>query len=191
MPSSCVGWSCDLCREECPAQCMFDVHPLCTMLPQTIRSPLHPAHDLCMVPAVKMSTSGSTAAAFVSWNCTPRVPTGSGEQSTTTAQGSSASQTSSGGQSLAVTPSRRSSVVKFLLKTSFHVAINAATGGLASPVLEVPSAAFCWLLRTTSWGGRVVSLGAHHHLACDSPVALCEHWVQSVMSFLYSVFLFF
>jgi hypothetical protein len=48
----------------------------------------------------------------------------------------------SSGQSLAVTPSRRSSVAKFLLKTSFHVAINAATGGLASPVLEVLSEAF-------------------------------------------------
>lgn len=50
---------CDLCREPCPvgtfmyrcAHCAFDVHPLCTLLPQTIRSPLHPAHELNMVPA--------------------------------------------------------------------------------------------------------------------------------------------
>ena len=49
--SSPVRWSCDLCLEECRPgsfvyrciQCLFDVHPLCTMLPQMIRSPLHPS----------------------------------------------------------------------------------------------------------------------------------------------------
>nr|ACG44562.1 protein binding protein [Zea mays] len=60
MPSSCDGWSCDLCWEGCPpgdlvyrcTDCLFDVHPLCTMLPQTIRSPLHPRHDLRLVPSI-------------------------------------------------------------------------------------------------------------------------------------------
>lgn len=33
------------------AHCAFDVHPLCTLLPQTIRSPLHLEHELNMVPA--------------------------------------------------------------------------------------------------------------------------------------------
>ncbi|RLN31077.1 uncharacterized protein C2845_PM05G00810 [Panicum miliaceum] len=59
IPRSGVGWVCDLCREKCPPGslvyrcigCMFDVHPLCTMLPQTIRSSLHPEHDLRLVPS--------------------------------------------------------------------------------------------------------------------------------------------
>ncbi|KAL5202055.1 hypothetical protein ABZP36_013007 [Zizania latifolia] len=43
-----------------------------------------------------------------------------------------------GGQSNGVTPSRRSRVAKFLLKAAFRATVNAATGSLASPVLDVP-----------------------------------------------------
>ncbi|KAK3125662.1 hypothetical protein QOZ80_7BG0608090 [Eleusine coracana subsp. coracana] len=58
MPDSCVGWVCSLCREQCHIgsfvyrciQCEFDAHPLCTLLPQTIHSPLHQDHVLHMVP---------------------------------------------------------------------------------------------------------------------------------------------
>ncbi|KAF6991842.1 hypothetical protein CFC21_008890 [Triticum aestivum] len=174
MPSSCDGWVCDLSMEGCPpgdlvyrcTDCLFDVHPLCTLLPQTIRSPLHPRHDLRLVPSVGTCKCGCKELSV--WNyvcscpfkvniaCASGCAPSSGRQSTnsghhasgshvsTTAQVSSASQTSSSSssQSLTVRRSRRSSVAKFLLKTSFHVAVNAATGGLASPVLEVLSAAF-------------------------------------------------
>ena len=60
IPRSGVGWVCDLCREKCPPgslvyrciDCLFDVHPRCTRrFPQTIRSSLHPEHDLRMVPS--------------------------------------------------------------------------------------------------------------------------------------------
>lgn len=178
MPSSCDGWSCDLCLGGCPpgdlvyrcTDCLFDVHPLCTMLPQTIRSPLHPRHDLRLVPSIGTCKCGCEELSV--WNyvcscplkvniaCVSGAPS-SGRQSTTdycgrsntgsahhasaaTAQVSSASacESSSSGQSLPVRRSRRSSVAKFLLKTSFNVAVNAATGGLASPVLDVLSAAF-------------------------------------------------
>uniref|UniRef100_A0A0D9X1F5 Phorbol-ester/DAG-type domain-containing protein n=1 Tax=Leersia perrieri TaxID=77586 RepID=A0A0D9X1F5_9ORYZ len=51
---------CHLCVEPCIpgsfvyscVQCGFDVHPLCTRLPQTVRSPLHPRHDLNLVPGI-------------------------------------------------------------------------------------------------------------------------------------------
>ncbi|WVZ66668.1 hypothetical protein U9M48_015858, partial [Paspalum notatum var. saurae] len=173
IPTSNVGWVCDLCKEACPPgnlvyrciDCIFDVHPLCTMLPQTIRSPLHPQHDLRMVPS-----SGRCKAcredlpvwhyvcsclfrvhiACVSGGAPGQSNTDAGHASggacagkssatttvtaastavvaTTEAQGSSARQTASSGKS------RGSSVAKFLLKTSFHLAISAATGGMASP----------------------------------------------------------
>uniref|UniRef100_A0A0D9X1E0 Phorbol-ester/DAG-type domain-containing protein n=1 Tax=Leersia perrieri TaxID=77586 RepID=A0A0D9X1E0_9ORYZ len=59
IPDGTIKWSCDICRESCPAgtlvyrctQCGFDVHPMCTLFPQTFRSPLHPQHDLNMVPS--------------------------------------------------------------------------------------------------------------------------------------------
>ncbi|XP_062190178.1 protein VACUOLELESS GAMETOPHYTES-like [Phragmites australis] len=181
MPVDCVGWTCDLCTEGCPPgslvyrciQCGFEVHPLCTMLPQTIRSPLHPEHDLHMVPS-----NGSCKAChevlpmwhyrcgFCLFNlhiaCVSGTPSGgaqsnsssgqssttigaqnnsiSGQSSTTTGAAqsiSAAGQITSSGESIVVRPSRSNRVAKFLLKTCFHLAIDVATGGLASPVLQV------------------------------------------------------
>ncbi|KAF0909630.1 hypothetical protein E2562_039353, partial [Oryza meyeriana var. granulata] len=56
---------CDLCEEACPrgsfvyrcVPCGFDVHPLCTMFPAAVRSPLHPEHELGMVPASSASST--------------------------------------------------------------------------------------------------------------------------------------
>lgn len=151
--SSSVRWSCDLCMEACPpgdlvyrcTDCLFDVHPLCTMLPQTIRSPLHPRHDLRLVP------SAGTCQEVSVWNyvcsCPLKVNIAcassvapmpiSGGRSTSSGHVAQASQAS-----VAARPSRRSSVAKFILKASLHVAMDAATGGMASPVLAVLSAAF-------------------------------------------------
>ncbi|CAN6206049.1 unnamed protein product [Urochloa humidicola] len=47
-----------------------------------------------------------------------------------------------GGQSdVAATPSRLNAIAKFLLKMTIHIAIDAATGGLASPLAAVLTAA--------------------------------------------------
>ncbi|PUZ72876.1 hypothetical protein GQ55_2G430700 [Panicum hallii var. hallii] len=127
IPAAGAGWACDLCEECAPgsfvyrcARCMFDVHPLCTMLPQTIRSALHPEHDLCMVPS-----SGHCSACHGDlpvWkyvcggDCLIRLHIAS----------------------VAPKPSSSSArvIAKFLLKASFRVAVDAANGNLASPVLN-------------------------------------------------------
>ncbi|RLM84593.1 hypothetical protein C2845_PM04G32310 [Panicum miliaceum] len=122
IPAAGAGWACDLCEEECApgsfvylcARCMFDVHPLWTMLPQTIRSALHPEHDLCMVPS-----SGHCSA------CNGDLPVG---------------QYVCGGDCLISSSARV--IARFLLKASFRVAVDAANGDLASPVLNVLEAAF-------------------------------------------------
>ncbi|TVU37980.1 hypothetical protein EJB05_11327, partial [Eragrostis curvula] len=58
-----VGHVCDLCREACPpasfvyrcAECDFDLHPLCSLLPETVESPVHPGHVLRMVTSPSRS----------------------------------------------------------------------------------------------------------------------------------------
>ncbi|CAN6184541.1 unnamed protein product [Urochloa humidicola] len=171
MPKSCVGWICDLCREECPpgnfvyrcVRCMFDVHPLCTMLPQTIRSLLHKAHDLCMTPATTGHCCSACNKGLAVWQyrcgfcglklhiaCASGVEqdgaAASATQTTgaaanaaqTTPAAATATQTTGAAQSENVARrSRRSTAVaKFLLKTCFRQVIHTATGGLASPMFE-------------------------------------------------------
>ncbi|OEL17082.1 hypothetical protein BAE44_0021899 [Dichanthelium oligosanthes] len=51
------GRICNICRGDCPQgsfvyrclDCGFDLHPLCSILPERVRSPFHPDHELCMV----------------------------------------------------------------------------------------------------------------------------------------------
>ncbi|KAG2638298.1 uncharacterized protein LOC120662919 [Panicum virgatum] len=48
---------CNICRGDCPPgsfayRCItsgFDAHPLCALLPERVRNPFHPGHELCMV----------------------------------------------------------------------------------------------------------------------------------------------
>ncbi|CAN6184517.1 unnamed protein product [Urochloa humidicola] len=171
-----ISWTCDLCEEECApgsfvyryVRCMFDVHPLCTMLPQMVRSPLHPGHDLCMVPSsgscsachgdlpVWQYVCGGAGACLFRLHiaCVSGVPTGGdcivAEQSfyagAAAQMGGFGGQTAGSGAyssySIAAKPSSSMRVAKFLLKTSFRVAIDAASGGSASSVLDVLEAAF-------------------------------------------------
>jgi hypothetical protein len=56
---------CDLCREDWPPAsfiyrcdaCDFDLHPLCSLLPETVDSPLHPGHVLRMITSPSRSCS--------------------------------------------------------------------------------------------------------------------------------------
>lgn len=164
MPSSCVGWICDLCMEECPPgtfvyrclRCMFEVHPLCTMLPQTIRCHLQPEqHDLCMVPGWGHCSACKESLGVWQYRCgfcrlKLHITCASGgeqggaaaatrPQTTSTGGGAAAAQSNA---AVAGRPSRSNAVAKFLLKTSFRVAIHAATGGLASPVFEMLAASW-------------------------------------------------
>uniref|UniRef100_A0A0D9X1D7 Phorbol-ester/DAG-type domain-containing protein n=1 Tax=Leersia perrieri TaxID=77586 RepID=A0A0D9X1D7_9ORYZ len=143
IPDGTIKWSCNICRESCPPgmlvyrciKCNFDVHPLCTLLPQTIRSPLHPKHDLNMVPG-----SGRCSGCCKDLNiwhyrcgfCLYKSHIGCAVSGTPPI---SAQNTTAVGQN------RITSVAKFLLKTSFVIAINAATDGRALPVLNVLEAA--------------------------------------------------
>lgn len=145
MPSSCVGWACDLCQGPCPPGtfvyrclgCKFDVHPICTMLPQTIRSPLHPQHDLRMVPS--WGSCSSCCEVLPVWHyvctgsCVFRLHIGCVIGAASEAEQGS---TTIGSQSV-VRPRRRTRVAKFLLKRAFFMAIDATTGGLGSPVIEI------------------------------------------------------
>ncbi|CAN6206047.1 unnamed protein product [Urochloa humidicola] len=174
-----ISWTCDLCEEECApgsfvyrcVRCMFDVHPLCTMLPQVVRSPLHPGHELCMVPSSGQCSAchgdlpvwqyvcggaGARACLFrLHIACASGVPSASGGGGCIVADQSFAGAAAQLGgfgcqitavsdysYSVAAKPSSSSRVAKFLLKTSFRVAIDAASGGSASPVLNVLEAAF-------------------------------------------------
>ncbi|OEL31086.1 hypothetical protein BAE44_0007897 [Dichanthelium oligosanthes] len=234
-----AGHRCDLCREDCAEEsfvyrcdeCDFDLHPLCSMLPQTVRSPLHPGHDLCMVSSSSGRRCSACLQRLPKWHyvcscsfklhiscATEDAPTGAGQASPIRSNGR-AMQGSHGpamrktngraiqgggraghtygvvipaaiqgyypttiqsygpaiqaqgyypaiqgygppvqalgnypginygatgsGQSIVASnkPSRCRAIAKFLLKTGFHIAINAATGGLGSPLVEVLSAA--------------------------------------------------
>ncbi|PAN14778.1 hypothetical protein PAHAL_2G443800 [Panicum hallii] len=140
--SSPIRWYCDLCLEVCPpgsfmyrcTQCLFDVHPLCTMLPQTIRSPLHPEHDLRMVPSFGDCSACEQSLPVWHYVCPCAV-----RLHIDCASGAPATSCNS---NTAGRPRRRTAVAKFLLKTSFRIAVNAATGGLGSPVLDVLAAVF-------------------------------------------------
>jgi hypothetical protein len=208
-----VRWVCDLCRETIPkgslvyrcVGCIFDVHPLCTMLPQTIRSPHHPEHDLHMVPAsgrryhccnvcreplpvCHYACSGSCLFRLHS-ACVTGAPIGIGQgsagqvsslantvrrqpavtslaaggqrntsgigqgsagqvssianivrrQQAVTSLAAGGQRNTSDGQSKTNTSGNR--VAEVILKQAFRVAINTATGGLASPVLDILEAA--------------------------------------------------
>lgn len=138
------------------------VHPLCTMLPQTIRSPfVHAEHDLCMVPATSGQCCSACDQGLGVWQyrcgfCQLKLhiacASGAGEQeqggavattcsSITTTGG--AQQSNGAAIDVGRPPIRRRVVAKSLLKTSFRHAIDAATGVLSSPVLDV-LAAGCW-----------------------------------------------
>ncbi|KAL6657612.1 hypothetical protein ACP70R_005392 [Stipagrostis hirtigluma subsp. patula] len=156
MPSSCAGWVCDLCGEDCPPgdfvyrciRCNFDVHPLCTMLPQTVRSPLHPEHDLQMVPSsgecsaccadlpVWHYVCGGSCQLRLHIACVagapPPPPGGAGQ-----GNGGVGHSATAASQSVVARQSRRSRVAKFILKQVLGMAIEAATGGAASAVLDV------------------------------------------------------
>ncbi|CAL5061687.1 unnamed protein product [Urochloa decumbens] len=174
-----IRWTCDLCEEECApgsfvyrcVRCMFDVHPLCTMLPQTVRSPLHPGHDLCMVPSsgscsachgdlpVWQYVCGGAGACLFRLHiaCVSGVPSASAGDCMIADQsfyagaahhlGGFGGQTTAGSDYSYSTvaankPGISTRLAKFLLKESFRVAIDAASGGSASPVLDVLQAAF-------------------------------------------------
>ncbi|KAJ1291831.1 hypothetical protein BS78_02G347000 [Paspalum vaginatum] len=159
--STSVRWTCDLCTEEFPpgslvyrcVRCMFDVHPLCTMLPQTIHCPADPAHDLCMAPAGQRDCCSACNRGLDVWQyrcgscrlklhiaCASGVPVG-GERGDAAAV--ITHQTTGSAQSNTVNrPRRRTVVAKFLLKTTFRIMIDTATGGMASPVLDVLEAAW-------------------------------------------------
>ncbi|GJN11056.1 hypothetical protein PR202_ga29219 [Eleusine coracana subsp. coracana] len=168
---SATRWCCDMCMEPFPpgsfayrcVGCMFDVHPLCTMVPQTIRSPLHPEHDLNMVPSagrcrvcrenlpIWQYVCGGSCLFRVHISCvTGEEPSGAEQGSAgqgnssspqpepQTQQGTTtADQTTSGSQSIVVKRSRTTRVAKFLLKRAFFMAIDATTGGLGSPLIEI------------------------------------------------------
>ncbi|EER97526.1 hypothetical protein BDA96_02G389800 [Sorghum bicolor] len=65
------GRVCEICRGDCPPQgsfvysctagCGFDVHPLCSMLPESVASPLDPSHQLCIFSS-ESPGSGSCSA---------------------------------------------------------------------------------------------------------------------------------
>jgi hypothetical protein len=122
---------CDLCWESgsfmyrC-IDCGFDMHPLCTMLPQTIRSPLHPQHDLHMVPSRGSCSSCRKDEHIWHYVCC-RLPS----CNNTRLHIACASGVKSSGSDR---------IAKFLIKTSFRVAVQAATGGL--PVLDLLAAIF-------------------------------------------------
>ncbi|KAK3125666.1 hypothetical protein QOZ80_7BG0608130 [Eleusine coracana subsp. coracana] len=174
---SATRWYCDMCMEIFPpgsfayrcVGCMFDVHPLCTMVPQTIRSPLHPEHDLNMVPSpggcrvcsevlpIWHYVCGGSCLFKVHVSCvTGEEPSGAEQGSAGQGNSSShqpqtqpepepqqgtttADQTTSGSQSIVVIKrSRRTTrVAKFILKQAFSIALDAATGGLGSPLIEI------------------------------------------------------
>nr|CAB3458587.1 unnamed protein product [Digitaria exilis] len=62
------GRLCDICDRDCPPGsfvyscigCGFDVHALCTMLPERVANPYHPGHELRMV--FSLHGSGSCSA---------------------------------------------------------------------------------------------------------------------------------
>nr|XP_025882996.1 uncharacterized protein LOC107278281 [Oryza sativa Japonica Group] len=174
IPDGSTTWSCDLCRENCPRgnfvyrciQCAFDVHPLCILLPQTIRSPLHQQHDIHMVPS--WGRCSACREDLDLWyyqcgfclfklhiRCVSGAPSGVGQGSGPSGvrpclvqeifldlvdpcTSNAAIRTTSDAQSIAIVRrSCSSGITKFLVKKSFMVAINLATGGLASPVLDV------------------------------------------------------
>uniref|UniRef100_A0A0D9X1E3 DC1 domain-containing protein n=1 Tax=Leersia perrieri TaxID=77586 RepID=A0A0D9X1E3_9ORYZ len=118
------------------SQCAFDVHPLCTLLPQTIRSPLHPHHDLNLMPSTghcnvcpKNLDVWHYRCGFCLYMLHIRCVYG--------APSSGASQTTKVVQNNAVVQrSRSTGVIKYIL-----MAIDLATGGMASPVLAILKAA--------------------------------------------------
>lgn len=141
------GVGCELCKEACPAgsfayrcvQCGFHVHPLCTMLPQKVRSPLHPEHELNMVPSWGSCSACREGCSVWFYTCgfcsiNLHVECVFGAQDGGGGGGAGQGGGSSAGQSNA--SSGRARVARLLLET-----INAATGGRASPVLDVLGAA--------------------------------------------------
>ncbi|KAK3125660.1 hypothetical protein QOZ80_7BG0608070 [Eleusine coracana subsp. coracana] len=62
-PGSFMHHVCDLCKEKCPPssfvyrcdECNFDLHPLCSLLPETVESPIHPGHRLHMITSPSVS----------------------------------------------------------------------------------------------------------------------------------------
>lgn len=117
---------CDLCWESgsfmyrC-IDCGFDVHPLCTMLPQTIRSPLHPQHDLHMVPSRGSCSSCRKDEHIWHYVCCKLPSCNNTRLHIACASG--------------VKSSGSDRIAKFLIKTSFRVAVQAATGGLPVDLL--------------------------------------------------------
>uniref|UniRef100_A0A0D9X1D1 Phorbol-ester/DAG-type domain-containing protein n=1 Tax=Leersia perrieri TaxID=77586 RepID=A0A0D9X1D1_9ORYZ len=164
--------ACDLCAEECPrgsfvyrcVPCGFDVHPLCTMFPAKVKSPLHPDHELAMVPAGSAAAVAMAPAvvgqnyclcsgcgeAFGGWfyrcgtcgvglhvECLngARIKPRAGGGGQSAGAGSSQGNGGGGGGGGRLKPSRSSLVGKFLLRAAVRVAVDAATNGLASAVL--------------------------------------------------------
>lgn len=127
------------------AHCAFDVHPLCTLLPQTIHSPLHPAHELNMVPAKGDCAACRRDCSVWHYRCalclymlhigcvdvSGAPPGGGGHSNTTGRRGWGTAQATGGA----------SRIVKFLLMTAFRVAVEVATNGMASDVLDALQAA--------------------------------------------------
>ncbi|CAD6223113.1 unnamed protein product [Miscanthus lutarioriparius] len=62
------GRLCDICRGDCPqgsfvyncTGCGFDVHPLCSMLPERVASPFDPDHQLCMFSSESPGSCSAT-----------------------------------------------------------------------------------------------------------------------------------
>uniref|UniRef100_A0A0E0HQI8 Phorbol-ester/DAG-type domain-containing protein n=1 Tax=Oryza nivara TaxID=4536 RepID=A0A0E0HQI8_ORYNI len=165
---------CDLCAAACPrggfvyrcVPCGFDVHPLCTMFPAKVRSPLHPEHELAMVPAAAAAaatlgrqcrTCSGCGEVCGGWfyrcdacgvclhaeclnGARAKQSAGVGSQGTGVGGAGSSQSGGGGGQSTGVKRSRSSLVGKLLLKAAVRVAVDAATNGLASAVLDSGSA---------------------------------------------------
>ncbi|GJN33046.1 hypothetical protein PR202_gb21603 [Eleusine coracana subsp. coracana] len=76
MPDSCVGLVCSLCQEQCHIgsfmyrciECEFNAHPLCTLLPHKIHSPLHQDHDLHMGPKSARKYCSACHESLPLWN---------------------------------------------------------------------------------------------------------------------------
>ncbi|KAL5196867.1 hypothetical protein ABZP36_000379 [Zizania latifolia] len=152
--------TCDICREECTpgsfvyrcVPCAFDVHPLCMLLPQTIKSPLHQQHELTMVPATGRCAACLKDIHVWHYRCGPCrctlhiwcVDEGSGDRSHNTSDDDGAIQTASDNDQntgvVAVMPRRRFRVAKFLFKTTCKIVINMAAGGV--PVFDIFEAVF-------------------------------------------------
>ncbi|KAL5199143.1 hypothetical protein ABZP36_002655 [Zizania latifolia] len=145
---------CDLCTEGCPrgsfvyrcVPCGFDVHPLCSTLQASARSPLHPQHELGVAPASSLlpgqfclcSGCGELCSGWF-YRCGAcgvglHVNCLNGARAKKRDGGGSQSNSGRGGGGSQ--SSRVAGVGNTLLNVAVRAAVDAATSSLASAVLD-------------------------------------------------------